>query len=142
MSDPVDAPNGENAGTPLSEPTLQPPIRLQGVNANGVVLAAAQKGEKVTVSFRAAMASDDPAFHQLAENFEGVIVHGLQKAGSPLVWINDAHNALLVVHSDDSADLWVNNVAKALIERESARRLAFLGGSEPSLKAPLRRRSR
>jgi Arc/MetJ family transcription regulator len=29
---------------------------------------------------------------------------------------------------------------KALIERESARRLALLGGSEPSAKAPPRRR--
>lgn len=31
---------------------------------------------------------------------------------------------------------------KALIERESARRLARLGGSEPQLKAPRRRRER
>ena len=31
---------------------------------------------------------------------------------------------------------------KALIERESARRLARLGGSEPDLKAPRHRRSR
>ena len=31
---------------------------------------------------------------------------------------------------------------KALIERESARRLARLGGSEPDLRAPRRRRSR
>ncbi len=30
---------------------------------------------------------------------------------------------------------------KALIERESARRLALLGGSEPQLEAPPRRRS-
>ncbi len=30
---------------------------------------------------------------------------------------------------------------KALIERESARRLARLGGSEPTLEAPTRRRS-
>ena len=29
---------------------------------------------------------------------------------------------------------------KALIERESARRLARLGGSEPAIEAPLRRR--
>src|SRR5258708_18582751 len=111
MSDPIDTPNGESAGAPLSEPNLPPPIRLQGVNANGVVLEAAQKGESVSVSFRGALTSDDPAFHQLAENFEGVIVHGLQKAGRPLIWINDAHNVLLVVHGDDSADLWVNNVA-------------------------------
>ena len=31
---------------------------------------------------------------------------------------------------------------RALIERESARRLARLGGSEPSLRVPRRRRSR
>jgi len=35
----------------------------------------------------------------------------------------------------------VREALKALIERESARRLARLGGSEPALKAP-RRRSR
>jgi Arc/MetJ family transcription regulator len=35
----------------------------------------------------------------------------------------------------------VREAHKALIERESARRLARLGGSEPGLKAPPRRRS-
>ncbi len=34
----------------------------------------------------------------------------------------------------------IREALKALIERESARRLARLGGSEPSLQAPLRRR--
>ena len=34
----------------------------------------------------------------------------------------------------------VREALKALIERESARRLARLGGSEPRLKAPPRRR--
>jgi Arc/MetJ family transcription regulator len=35
----------------------------------------------------------------------------------------------------------VREALKALIERESARRLARLGGSEPGLKIPPRRRS-
>jgi Arc/MetJ family transcription regulator len=35
----------------------------------------------------------------------------------------------------------VREALKALIERESARRLARLGGSEPQLKIPLRRQS-
>jgi Arc/MetJ family transcription regulator len=35
----------------------------------------------------------------------------------------------------------VREALKALIERESARRLARLGGSEPGLTAPRRRRS-
>ena len=35
----------------------------------------------------------------------------------------------------------VREALKALIERESARRLARLGGSEPGLTAPPRRRS-
>jgi Arc/MetJ family transcription regulator len=35
----------------------------------------------------------------------------------------------------------VREALKALIERESARRLARLGGSEPALKSPPRRRS-
>jgi Arc/MetJ family transcription regulator len=35
----------------------------------------------------------------------------------------------------------VREALKALIERESARRLARLGGSEPELDAPPRRRS-
>jgi Arc/MetJ family transcription regulator len=35
----------------------------------------------------------------------------------------------------------VREALKALIERESARRLARLGGSEPKLRAPRRRRS-
>jgi Arc/MetJ family transcription regulator len=34
----------------------------------------------------------------------------------------------------------VREALKALIERESARRLARLGGSEPDIKAPRRRR--
>jgi Arc/MetJ family transcription regulator len=36
----------------------------------------------------------------------------------------------------------VREALKALVERESARRLARLGGSEPDLAAPPRRRSR
>ena len=36
----------------------------------------------------------------------------------------------------------VREALKALIERESARRLAQLGGSEPDLKSPPRRRYR
>lgn len=36
----------------------------------------------------------------------------------------------------------VREALKALIERESARRLARLGGSEPNLRAPRRRRAR
>ena len=35
----------------------------------------------------------------------------------------------------------VREALKALIERESARRLARLGGTEPALKAPPRRRT-
>jgi Arc/MetJ family transcription regulator len=35
----------------------------------------------------------------------------------------------------------VREALRALIERESARRLARLGGSEPGLKAPPRRRA-
>jgi Arc/MetJ family transcription regulator len=35
----------------------------------------------------------------------------------------------------------IREALKALIERESARRLARLGGTEPDLKAPARRRS-
>ena len=35
----------------------------------------------------------------------------------------------------------VREALKALIERESARRLALLGGSEPELEEPPRRRS-
>jgi Arc/MetJ family transcription regulator len=35
----------------------------------------------------------------------------------------------------------VREALKALIERESARRLALLGGSEPDLEIPARRRS-
>jgi Arc/MetJ family transcription regulator len=35
----------------------------------------------------------------------------------------------------------VHEALKALIERESARRLARLGGSEPDIQAPPRRRS-
>ena len=35
----------------------------------------------------------------------------------------------------------VREALKALIERESARRLARLGGSQPDLKAPPRRRA-
>lgn len=38
--------------------------------------------------------------------------------------------------------LLIHEALKALIERESARRLANLGGSEPKLKVPSRRRTK
>ena len=54
-------------------------------------------------------------------------------------------------HGDDAFDLYFNHspemalireALKALIERESARRLGRLGGSEPDLQKPPRRRSK
>ena len=41
----------------------------------------------------------------------------------------------------DNKSLLVREALKALIERESSRRLARLGGSERNLKAPPRRRT-
>ena len=40
----------------------------------------------------------------------------------------------------DEKSRLIREALKALVERESARRLARLGGSEPSLRAPPRRR--
>jgi hypothetical protein len=42
---------------------------------------------------------------------------------------------------DDATFELVREAFKALIERESARRLALLGGSEPDLEIPARRRA-
>ncbi len=42
----------------------------------------------------------------------------------------------------DEKSALVREALKALIERESARRLAVLGGSEPDLKKPRRRRTK
>jgi Arc/MetJ family transcription regulator len=51
----------------------------------------------------------------------------------------------LVAEAQDSTGLeekssLIHVALKALIERESARRLALLGGADPDLKAPPRRR--
>lgn len=50
-----------------------------------------------------------------------------------------AKAAKLVGNSDRS--VMVRNGLRALIERESARRLARLGGTQPELKVPPRRRT-
>ena len=47
--------------------------------------------------------------------------------------------AVALTHTEERPAL-IREALRALIERESARRLARLGGTEPNLKAPPRRR--
>jgi hypothetical protein len=86
------------------------PIKLTGVQLNGFSAEAGQPGETVQVFTRLWLTSDDPLFHRIAGGLSNHIAHLAQQAGRG-VDLARAHTALLVVHADNSADLWVDTAA-------------------------------
>ena len=89
------------------------PIKLAGVRLAGVSVSAALPGHTVSVQQRMSATSEDPHFHAIADGLAEAIEHLTVQAGRP-VSLSRANDILLVVHEDDTADLWVDTVATSL----------------------------
>jgi len=93
---------------------LGEPLRFQNVEQlAGFVAEPVKAGQTANVWTRFALTSDEPLFHCLVENLEGIIRHMAQMAGTP-VNLRLANTVLLIIRPDSSAELWVDTAAVAL----------------------------
>ena len=102
---PVAALGVRNLGEPLRFKDVEP---LCGFSAE-----AAKPGQAVKVWTRLALTSDEPLFHRLVDDLDGVIRHMAEKAGAG-VNLRRADTVLLVLKPDNSAELWVDTAAVAM----------------------------
>ncbi len=102
---PTDVPGLRNLGEPL---------RFEDVESiAGFMAEPAKGGQHAKVWTRLALSSDEPLFHRLVENLDGVIRHMAQKAGTALN-LRRADTVLLIFKPDNSAELWVDAAAVSL----------------------------
>lgn len=97
-----------NLGEPLRFANVEP---LAGFSA-----APAQGGQMVKVWTRLALTSDEPLFHRLVVNLDGVISHMTQQAGTA-VRLSRADTVLLVLKADNTAELWLDTAAVSVLCR-------------------------
>lgn len=91
---------------------LGEPIRLTDINVHGVTARASRKDELAEIWTRLVMTSDDRNFHRIVENLSSVIEHCARTA-SEAVSLRNAHTIFLVMHRDNSAELWIDTAAVA-----------------------------
>jgi hypothetical protein len=88
------------------------PFYLKEVNVHGVSAEACKDGEKVSIWVRIVLTSDEPHFHRVVENLVAVIEASATASECP-VHLRSAQTILLVIHADNSAELWVDRAALA-----------------------------
>ncbi len=92
---------------------LGEPIKLSGLQLHGVSAETARGGDTVKVWTRLSLTSDDRFFHRVVEGLSSHIEYVARQSGRS-VNLKRADVALLVVHPDDTGDLWVDAAAVAL----------------------------
>lgn len=92
---------------------LAEPIRLKDVQLSGVSAESALANTTVKIYTRLALTSDEPFFHRVAGSLSGVIRNLANKAGRPTN-PEGASTVLMVIRSDNSAELWIDTAAVAL----------------------------
>ncbi len=89
------------------------PIKLSGLQLDGVSAEAGRAGEAIKVWTRLALTSDDRFFHRVAEGLSNAIEHIARQSGH-VVNLKNAGYILVVVHPDNTGELWVDAAAVAL----------------------------
>lgn len=89
------------------------PIKLSGLNLHGVSAEAGRAGDNVKIWTRLSLTSDDRFFHRVVENLSNSIEYVARQSGRS-VNFKRADFILLVMHSDDTGELWVDAAAIAL----------------------------
>ncbi|MDA9407016.1 hypothetical protein XH80_09895 [Bradyrhizobium sp. CCBAU 45384] len=89
------------------------PIKLSGLQLHGVSAETARGGDTIKVYTRLSLTSDDKFFHRVAEGLSNHIEHIARQSGGA-VNLKRADVVLLVVHPDDTGDLWLDTAAVAL----------------------------
>ena len=86
------------------------PVCLKDLNLAGVSAEAARNGDEVEIWTRLALTSDQELFHKIVGNLASVIEHSARAAGRP-VQISRSHMVLLVLHPDNTGELWLDTAA-------------------------------
>lgn len=89
------------------------PIKLTDINLSGVAASAGRAGETIKVWTKLQLTSDDPLFHRIVPELSGVLVGRASAAGAH-VRLSAADMVLVVIHSDKTADLWVDTAAVSI----------------------------
>lgn len=89
---------------------LGEPIILTDVNLAGVSAEAAREGEGVSVWTRLALTSDQELFQKIIGNIAACIEHSARSVGEH-VHLSRAQTVFLVIHPDNTGELWVDNAA-------------------------------
>jgi hypothetical protein len=105
-------PNGSHSQDVIAG-NLGEPIKLSGLALSGVSAEAARPGTPVKIWTRLSLTSDDHLFHRVAEGLSNHIQYVASQTGSP-VNLKRADVVLLVVHSDNTGDLWIDAAAVAV----------------------------
>jgi hypothetical protein len=89
------------------------PIKLADLQLNGVSAEAARGGDTIKVWTRLYLTSDDRFFHRVVSGLSNHIEYVARQSGKT-VNLKRADVILLVVHPDNTGELWVDAAAVAL----------------------------
>ena len=89
------------------------PIELTDLHLNGVSAESGRPGQKIKVWTRLALTSDDQFFHRIAEGFSAHIEHCARQGGKHIS-LTRHDTVLLVIHPDNTGDLWLDAAAVSL----------------------------
>lgn len=83
-------------------------VKLSDLQIGGFATGNVYEGDVVSVLRRATLTSDHPEFYLYMKSITGVLTSFARKAGTAIFW-DSVCSLLLVVHSDHSADLYVEH---------------------------------
>lgn len=95
---------------------LGDPIRLVDANLAGVSASAARPGDNVEIWTRLALTSDQAVFQKIVPNLASAIEHIAQSSGTG-VKLDRAQMVLMVVHPDNTGELWLDKAATVTYTR-------------------------
>ncbi|MDP3317990.1 MAG: hypothetical protein Q8S58_02560, partial [Bosea sp. (in: a-proteobacteria)] len=86
------------------------PVKLTGLQLNGVAGETVRDARTIKVWTRLQLTSDDRLFHRIVEGLTDHIEYRAREASRHVVLTRSSH-ILLVIHPDNSADLWLDAAA-------------------------------
>jgi len=106
--------NAEMAEVPnrprLDVRNMGEPIKLTDINVHGIAAEHGRGGDQVSVMTRLVSTSDQELFHLVVPNLASVIAHSLSLVGR-YDRIDRADVVLLVMHPDNTGELWLDSAA-------------------------------
>lgn len=104
--------------TPIQESNIQvknsgSPLKIRRLQLYGICAENARDGDKVRILTRLALTSDDVQFHKIADSFGDLIEQRAKQSGHSID-LKGVQNILLVIHEDNSGDLWLDTAARSL----------------------------